>query len=321
MEEKSGQSENDKTVFDHGKVEYARIKQNKQQVILDLPIETIPSEHLPSVTVLTVTRNRKLFFDLAIDNWKRIYYPHDKLTWLVVDNSDSVKQGPVELLKGLKDKRIQYYYLAPQETLNPNNPYKLDDERNEKIPSTRSYLLNFAISLIKTDLITIMDEEDYYYDENIISKVMVMKCYEKQCVYSDCLGVFNTRQTSSYLIDKFPNIPLHTVMVTKDFWEKNKFTEDSLNVRDGDSLTMIRLPYFFNVVTINHGMDSSYKMKNRCKFWYKKFNKDKAPISSALNLLKIFPSSFQTALKSVHSTLSALGLNNLSAVKEETEDE
>jgi len=56
------------------------------ELILKLP--KLLDAELPSVSIVTVTYNLRIFSLLAVRNWNLFDYPHEKLEWIIVDDSD-----------------------------------------------------------------------------------------------------------------------------------------------------------------------------------------------------------------------------------------
>jgi len=277
--------------FDHGKVSHVRMRKvgsSDTDVALDLPMEEVHKDQLPTVTIVTVTRNRKAFFKLAIDNWKRVYYPYEKLTWLVVDDSDDIEESPVRELKELKDKRIKFYYLKPEE------------KEGKKVPHTIGYKRNVAMSNVTTDFAAMMDDDDFFYDKSIIAKACILTFYKKSCVYSDQLAVYNIRQESSYILEKFADFPEGTCMISRNWWEKQKFDEsvqgsEGLSLVAGRELDCIKFPYYWNMIAINHSSNSTRRTRE-IKASTKKIEKMRS-LKGSVNFWKEFPDSFQKVLK------------------------
>ena len=271
----------------HDKVATAPTKFDNGEYFLDLPIENVHKDELPEITVVTITRNRKNFFPLAINNWNRIYYPHDKLFWLVLDDSDTLEDGPVRELKNLKDDRVMYYYLKPEE------------KNGIKIPYTIGYKRNFAMSLIKTNLVVMLDDDDYMYRESILARVCLLNLYKKHCVYSHELGVYNTCQKSNYILEKFSDIPEGTLMFTKVWWEQQKFNENTtsgegISLAYGREADMIKIPYMFNIIVLNH--DKNYTGRLRSVV-FKKHIKKKLATESPINFYNLFDETFKDSMK------------------------
>lgn len=279
--------------FDHGKVSHVRMRQmgkGEMEVALDLPTEELHKDNLPSVTIVTVTRNRKALFKLAIDNWKRIYYPYDKLSWIVVDDSDDIEDSPIRDLKELKDKRIKFYYLKPEE------------KDGKKVPFTVGHKRNLAMDNITTEFAAMMDDDDFFYDKSIIAKACILIFYKKSCVYSDHLAVYNPRHESSYIMEKIASFPEGTCMISKEWWQKQKFDE---KVSKGEGLAMVRnreldcikFPYYWNMIAINHG--SNHTALTRRQKQNSRKTENQGSTSASSNFWKEFPDSFQKVLKEV----------------------
>lgn len=272
--------------IDHGKVDEARLKNVGEEVVLDMPMEQIPAEKLPEITIITITRNRRQFAPLMIDNWKRVYYPDKKIFWLIVDDSDDPKQGPILEIKALKDARISYYYMKP----------------GESGANTVGYKRNFAMGLVKTDIVVMMDDDDFMYTESVLARACCLLFYGKQCVYSAEIGVYNLKQENSYILEGFCDIPEGTLMFTKKFWEGQKFKEvgtgEGVQMAYGQELHMIKLHYMFNIIVLNHGNNATGNSRGM-RFKMTGKMKEKAAINAPINFYKMFPESFQKLVKGV----------------------
>jgi glycosyltransferase involved in cell wall biosynthesis len=295
LESNKALSNNIKSSIDHGRVEKARIRRSAdgKDVVLDLPEETITREKLPSVTIITVTRNRKRFFPLAIDNWKRIYYPDNKLNWLIVDDSDDVKDGPIEQLKALKDSRVKYYYKAP-----------IKQEDSSFTGHSVGYKRNLAMSMINTEYAVMMDDDDYLYNESVLARVCCCLYYGKECAYSDELGVYHVFHERSYILEQFNDVPEGTIMMTKRFWEKQKFGEgnggEGRQLVSGLEMEMIRVPFMFNLIVLNHANNATGR--NRCiRFKMTGALKQQSSLTAPINFYKLFPESFKKAIELLKS--------------------
>lgn len=284
-DEKTHDTEMKIVSVDHSKTETARVRRTEDgDVVLDFPEDKIDRVNLPPVTIVTVTCNRKRFAELAINNWKRIYYPDNKLTWLVVDDSDDPKaDGFIEPLKSLKDPRIKYYYLAPKR------------ENDQIIHHTIGYKRNLAMTLVTTEIVCFMDDDDYLFDESVLARVCCLRFYGKQCVYSADLGVYNVVHENSYFLEGFADVPEGSMMLTREFWKKQKFGEEpqgeGRQLVSGQEANMIKIPSHFSLVVLQHGSNTtgagrSVRFKMDRKMMEKKntvnpidFWKDNFPIS------------------------------------------
>lgn len=270
--------------IDHSKVENVLLKTDKTgKNCLNLPFEEINKENLPPVTIVTVTKNRKHLIPLAIDNWKRIYYPYDKLFWLVIDDSDSIESSCVTELKALKDKRIMFYYLAPNGT-------------------TIGAKRNLGMELVKTEYVVMMDDDDYLYNESILYRIVCLQMYEKGLIYSDSVGIYHAINENSYVLEQYLDVPEGTMALTKTFWSKSKFGElqqgESNQLVRGREMELLRIPWYFNLIVINHANNVT-GMGRSIRFNWKGKMKNKKSTSNPLNLFKELPDSFKGLLKKI----------------------
>jgi glycosyltransferase involved in cell wall biosynthesis len=238
-------------LIDHSKTETARVRKTEDgDIVLDFPEDKIDRVNLPPVTIVTITCNRKRFAELAINNWKRIYYPDNKLTWLVIDDSSDPKtDGFIEPLKALKDPRIKYYYLAPKR------------EDDQITYHTIGYKRNFAMGLVTSEIVCFMDDDDYLFDESVLARVCCLRFYGKQCVYSADLGVYNVVHENSYFLEGFADVPEGSIMLTKEFWKKQKFGEEpqgeGRQLVSGQEANMIKIPSHYSLIVLQHGSNTT----------------------------------------------------------------
>lgn len=244
--------------FKHNKVLSVRVKHNEtgDAVVLDFPMTSLDTKDIPEITVITVSRNRKAFFGLAIDNWSRMYYPYDKISWLVVDDSDSLELSPIKELKNLEDKRAMFYYLPPNK-----------DDKGAVVPHSVGTKRNLAMSLVKTEYVVFMDDDDYLYDNSVLARVCALMFYKRECVYCSDLGVYSIHKKQSYVLEKFADVPEGTIACTKKFWEKQKFGENTsgcegFNMVAGRERDMLQMPWFFVAVVLNHDTNITHNARN-----------------------------------------------------------
>jgi hypothetical protein len=169
---------------------------------------------------------------------------------------------------------------------------------------TIGYKRNFAMGLVQTEYVVNMDDDDFFYDESVISRICALKFYNKECVYSDNIGVYNTKHESSYILEGFSDIPEGTMAYTKTFWEKKKYNEDSsgsegLQLVEGRELELLRIPYFFNLITINHNNNTTGRTRNILLKQTGKLKQMKS-VSSSINFKKYMPADFIKELQKLN---------------------
>lgn len=227
----------------------AACKMENNSYILDVPI--IKEEDLPFVSILTISKDRKKFFNLLINNWESFIYPRDKLEWIILDEGvDNFSN----LIKPYADK-------------NKNIKYELLN-KNLSIPVKR----NITVEKATHEILFHMDDDDYYFPDSILSKVRVLLHYKVNCVATFNVPIYNTINKLSYLIKTKKNISESSILFTKKIWKKKKFKK----YEDGEGVYMINkrynevidIPFFFNYIVLNHNTNFTKDIR------YYEFNND-----------------------------------------------
>jgi hypothetical protein len=114
------------------------------------PGEVLPPvltpEDCPSITVLTLTYNRRKFIDLPMFNLLTTDYPRAKIEWLVVEDSDDQE-------KAASDKILKFAADHPEITVS-----YLPLAKKTAIGDKR----NAGIERATHDIIVMMDDDDFY---------------------------------------------------------------------------------------------------------------------------------------------------------------
>lgn len=144
--------------------------------------DKVKTEDYPTVSIVTLTHNRKKFFRLAVFNYNTIDYPKDKLEWIIYDTSD--KENCVEDMLPVEEARskygIKYFY----------------EEKLETIGKSR----NNAISQCSNDIIVFMDDDDYYEASSVKKRIAPLYYNESANIVScTILGCFAINKYHSYI--------------------------------------------------------------------------------------------------------------------------
>jgi glycosyltransferase involved in cell wall biosynthesis len=152
----------------------------KQNTYLNMkPVE---DDKLPTVSIVTLTHNRKKFFRLAILNYNQIDYPKEKLEWIVYDTSNEENQ--VEDLLPVESKRAKY------------NIKYFKNNQVETIGESR----NFAIKQCSNDIVIFFDDDDYYPEESVKNRVNpLINDNSLNIVGCTNLGTFEINKYLSYV--------------------------------------------------------------------------------------------------------------------------
>src|SRR3972149_8497239 len=93
----------------YGRYKKAKIKKELNgSFTLDLPkLSEDDINNLPTVSVVTITKDRSVFVSSMLFIWHKFIYPPEKLEWIILDDS----QDPNENLESYlpEDQRIKYF--------------------------------------------------------------------------------------------------------------------------------------------------------------------------------------------------------------------
>ena len=226
---------NFKELFDKVLIKYKTItpKDRKYEIY---------NEDLPNVSIITVTYNRKHFFDLCLRNYQKSDYPRDKLEWVIIDDSEEGK-GFEGLLPN--NNNIRYVKLNEKKTIGEKR--------------------NIAVENCSNDIIVVMDDDDYYPPSSVKYRVACLEHLEKDVVGSCSTGILDINKiisnltVSSFIDDYYNRIFESTLCFRKDYALKNKF-EDT-NIHEGISLIKDNL-LNFEELSYNHIIVSLHHYNN-----------------------------------------------------------
>ena len=171
-------------------------------------------EDLPPISVITLTRDRRVFFPLAKYCMVAQTYPEDKIEWVIVDDGkDQIKNLVTDL---------------------PNVTYILLDE-----PLTIGAKRNLAISKAKHDILVMLDDDDVYPNNSLISRVAHMLAEpKKECLFSTVIPCYEIHETKSFMNVPPMTLPMSqrvseaTLCFTRKFWETRGFPDQQIAEAD-----------------------------------------------------------------------------------------
>ena len=160
------------------------IKKTHSKPKVSLPKEPeYEDDAWPSVSIVTLTHNRKKFFNLATFNYNNINYPKNKLEWIVYDTSNS--DNCVEDMlpnKNIRENKYNIKYIYENVV--------------ESIGSSR----NKALTHCANDIILFMDDDDYYPETSVKNRVIpFMNDTQLNLVGCRFLGTFEINKFISYI--------------------------------------------------------------------------------------------------------------------------
>ena len=263
-------------------------------LVLDLPEiqEEALRAILPSVTIITITKDRPQFAGLMLYNWVNIKYPRAKLEWLILDDSDRTKsEHSLNDYLPKDDPTIRFVQLEKW--------YPVAEKRNK------------AVEMATHEFIVHMDDDDYYFPDHVLAKVRLMLTFDKQGVHSLPIGVFDLMEQSSYLFDvpikngfESNNVAEASLAYRKDYWRKHKFVGiDDMGRGEGASFIgrrfgqWINVNFLFNMISITH--TKNITGHNR------RFINERQDTVKTGDFRDVFPEDFKLVLDNVRKMLLA----------------
>jgi hypothetical protein len=178
--------------------------------------ERLPAEaELPCVSVITLTRDRRAFIPLARYCMIAQTYPESKIEWVIVDDGkDQIK----DLVSDI-----------------PNVNYILVDE-----PMTIGAKRNLAVSRATYDILVVMDDDDVYPNNSILTRVTHMLMNPaKECLFSTVIPCYDIHAHTSFMNVPPITLPMSqrvseaTLCFTRAFWTARGFPDQQ--IAEGDA--------------------------------------------------------------------------------------
>ena len=179
-----------------------------------------PEADLPHISILTITRDRRIFFQLAKYSFLCQTYPADKIEWVIVDDGkDAIK----DLVSDL-----------------PYVKYRLVDE-----PMTIGAKRNLAAEIASHDILVHMDDDDIYPNNSVLTRVAMMLMEPKRkCVFSTTIPCYSIMEHKSFMnvppmtLSWSERVSEATMAYTKDFWSERPFSD--VKVAEADAFLRSR---------------------------------------------------------------------------------
>jgi hypothetical protein len=181
----------------------------------ELKNHLVKEDDLPDVSIVTLTKDRRIFMPLAKYSYMIQSYPEDKLEWVIVDDGeDSIE----DTLFGVPN--VKYVRCDPGLTIGEKR--------------------NVGVQNAMYDTIVMMDDDDVYPNNSVLHRVaMMLKSPRKECVFSTTIPCYDIKKFSSFM--NVPPLTLRmservseaTLAFTKKFWEANKF--DNIHIAEGNA--------------------------------------------------------------------------------------
>lgn len=219
----------------------------EDQLTLKLP--KFADIEYPLVSIITPTRDRKIFFELALNNFQSQNYPQDKLEWVIIDDG----QEDISSLIPKNDERIKYIKLE-----------------NDK-PMTISKKRNIGFQYSSGDIIIHMDDDDYYLPTSVLTRVKVLLHYKSkgvECVGCERFGCHDLEKDTSFIIDKNNEIAEASMGYFRSFIQERGFNENILKGEGrmfcrGRNDRIMKLPFEFIFISFTHGKNTHIRKNDQ----------------------------------------------------------
>jgi glycosyltransferase involved in cell wall biosynthesis len=172
-------------------------------------------EDLPDVSIICVTRDRRIFMPILKYSYMIQSYPEDKLELVIVDDGDDSIE---DTLIGVPN--VTYVRLTEKKSIGEKR--------------------NIGVSRAMYDVITFMDDDDVYPNNSVLERTaMMLKDHKKECAFCTVIPCYDIANYSSFM--NAPPITLNmservseaTLIFTRKFWEERPFGD--IQIAEGNA--------------------------------------------------------------------------------------
>jgi hypothetical protein len=195
----------------------------KEFFIYGLSVETnyslqdaMPKEDtLPNVSIVCVTRDRRIFMPILKYSYMIQSYPEEKLELVIVDDGDDSIE---DTLFGVPN--VVYVRIEDKKTIGEKR--------------------NIGVSKATYDVIAFMDDDDVYPNNSILERTaMMLKTVAKECAFCTVIPCYDITKYSSFMnvppivLSMSERVSEATLIFTRKFWEERNF--ENTQIGEGDA--------------------------------------------------------------------------------------
>jgi hypothetical protein len=243
-------------------------------------------DDMPLVSVLTITRNRRRRFALAVNNFLRIDYPADRLQWVVVDDSDEGMDARPSLDALRRDPRVCFV----KATTFDGKPLSIGAKRQ------------LACQHARGDVFFHMNDDDYVPAHAVKARVKSLRTYAARCVGSTSILCFDVRSRELFTwasADVFGDLnvmPEASLAYDRSFWEERGWDERATfeewkEFSRGRLKACVSIPSQFSIIAITHVGNFTGDLPRA--------HRVHASMRTKIESIDIFPDDFDRLLKRV----------------------
>jgi hypothetical protein len=177
------------------------------------------------ISIVTITKNRRHFLPLAIENFNRIN--NIDIEWIILDDSYECNEKYIPQKDNIhyiflnKDK-IKFFLKKAYSITNKNKSWKLWYDYHVKTHTLPIGMKrNIANFYTKGSIIVHFDDDDFYSESSLNERVENLKNYD--CVYCNKITCFDIKLNKYFIKGGINDISEATMAYYKSVWEKNKF--------------------------------------------------------------------------------------------------
>ncbi len=203
---------------------FTSLKSKLPKIVQPYIPKRIPATDLPHVAVITLTHNRPRWFTNMSRNILLSDYPTEKLSWIIVDDSDGF--GRVD------DQVMRFREKAPSihvEYLSLSKKLTVGEKRNRGCKAAPE----------KTEVFLMMDDDDHYPKSSIEARVSYLRGLSGvECVYCSTLPMYDCRRYISAMnvpplnLAPAERVSEASLAFTRKFWEERAFP--TISVAEGE---------------------------------------------------------------------------------------
>lgn len=179
-----------------------------------IPFSVLSSDdELPRIAIVTITRNRHVFYDLMIRNMKTCDYPRTLITWIVVEDGEYKFDAHYRNENKIEGITFVYRNLS---TLNFPIGYK------------RNIGARLGFQEHKVQYVVHMDDDDYYPEMSVLARVRSLMKYknnDKHCVGTSCVRTFHLFSEITLCARDINDVNMSesTLAYDETFWNERRF--------------------------------------------------------------------------------------------------
>lgn len=193
---------------------------NVMPTINDAPYsmkESFPKEDdLPDVSILCITKDRRIFMPLLKYSYMIQSYPEDKMELVIIDDGDDAIE---DTLIGVPN--VKYVRCDPGMTISQKR--------------------NLAVQNAMYDILVTMDDDDVYPNNSVLQRVaMLLKKPEAGCVFCTTIPCYDITKYSSFMnvppmtLGMSERVSEATLAFTRKFWQDGDF-DNSVHIGEGNA--------------------------------------------------------------------------------------